>query len=382
MIPFNYIEDQQQLDACCLALEQSDYIAIDTEFVRERTFYPQPGLIQVSDGEQISLIDPIACGDLQPLFNLLEADHITIIMHSSSEDIELFYHMGCSNIRKLFDTQIAAAWLGMGQSLSLQNLIISYENITIEKQLSRTNWLQRPLSDAQLQYAAIDVLYLTDIAYQQSKALTSAGFIEHHRQDCDLLCEKKSIQLNDDYAYLKVKKALLATGDALSRLKVLSHWREQQARKDDKPRQHVIKDEQLLIISLEFPQSFEQLNTKCNLPAFIVRRYGKFLLNLLKNNQNKTEITEPVINLRSLPNGGKTLNEFRKLLTELHETTNIPKEVLPSKRWLEQFLLHYVAQWYPKPDGWSGWRKQLLEKPFKQIINQSNFVKPAQDNQF
>ncbi|MCP4412512.1 MAG: ribonuclease D [Gammaproteobacteria bacterium] len=379
---FNYIENQQQLDVCCQTLEQRDCIAIDTEFVRERTFYPQPGLIQVSDGDQISLIDPIACKDLQPLFNLLEAEQITIIMHSSSEDIELFYHMGCGIITRLFDTQIAAAWLGMGQSLSLQNLIISYENITIEKQLSRTNWLQRPLSDAQLQYAAKDVLYLTDIYQQQTTELSKAGFIEHLKQDCDLLCEKKSIQLNDDYAYLKVKKALLASGDALSRLKVLSRWREQQARKENKPRQHVIKDEQLLSISIEFPKTIEQLEVNCNLVPYHIRRYGNALLSIIKNLQKEKEITEPVINIRKLPNGGKTLNQFRGLLNELHEQTNIPREVLPSKRWLEQFLLHYVAHWYPQPDGWIGWRKQLLNQAFMQIINQNNFTKPAQDNKF
>ncbi len=380
MIPFNYIENQQQLDVCCQALEQSDYIAIDTEFVRERTFYPQPGLIQVSDGVQISLIDPIVCKDLGPLFNLLEAESMPIIMHSGSEDIELFYHMGCGIITKLFDTQMAAAWLGMGQSLSLQNLIISYKNITIEKQLSRTNWLQRPLSDAQLQYAAIDVLYLTDIYQQQTTELSKAGFIEHLRQDCDLLCEKKCIQLNDDYAYLKVKKALLASGDALSRLKVLSHWREQQARRDNKPRQHVIKDEQLLSISIEYPKTIEQLGANCNLTPYLIRRYGKNLLNIIKNLQKEKEITEPVINLRSLSNGGKTLNEFRRLLNELHEQTNIPREVLPSKRWLEHFLLHYFAHWYPQPDGWKGWRKQLLNQAFMQIIKQNNFTKPTQDN--
>jgi ribonuclease D len=177
---FKYIDSVDELEKCCLILQQSSLLAVDTEFVRERTFYPQPGLIQVSNGSDISLIDPIACKSLQAFFNLLESPEITIIMHSCSEDIELFYSMGCGTIENLFDTQIAASWLGLGQSLSLQKLVEHHENITLEKQLTRTNWLKRPLSEAQLEYAAMDVLYLNVICCNQQNSLREIGFLDYN----------------------------------------------------------------------------------------------------------------------------------------------------------------------------------------------------------
>jgi len=377
VIAYNYINNQKALEDYCRRLGECNVLAVDTEFVRERTFFPLPGLIQVSDGDVISLIDPLDCANMQPFFDLLESEDICIIMHSSSEDIELFYHMGCGVIKNLFDTQIAATWLGMGQSLSLQKLVENYHDITIEKQLSRTDWLKRPLSEAQLQYAAADVLYLTDIYQQQYKKLATKNFLDKFIQDCDLQCEKQSVEINNELAYLKVKKAVTVTGGALTRLKEVAKWREVQARNDNKPRQHVLKDQQVVTVCQQAPRTVKQLVSKCDLPPFIARRYGKQLVQLVNDYSGKAIVTKPAISLRSLHNGGKTLNECREFLSLLHEQTSIPREVLPSKRWLEQFLLHYAADWYPKPYGWKGWRKTLLEKTISQIISKNEFGKTS-----
>jgi len=371
---FDYVANDQQLAECCLALQDCSLLAVDTEFVRERTFYPQPGLIQVSDGHNISLIDPNACSNLQPFFKLLETPKIQIVMHSSSEDIELFYFMGCGTITNLFDTQVACSWLGFGQSLSLQNMVERYENIVIEKQLSRTDWLKRPLSDAQLEYAAIDVLYLCSICKQQQKLLKESKFLKFMIEDCDLRCERKTLPENDKWAYLKVKKAISATTDAaLSRLQQIAAWREQRARSDDKPRQHVLKDLQLLSISIENPKTLQQLANKCDLPPFIIRRYGDDVLGVITDASEDDTPTHPVLSLRALPEGGKTLNDCRALMVDINLQQHIPREVLPSKRWLEQYLLHQAANWYPEPEGWKDWRKELLEEPLNKLIKQNNF---------
>ena len=377
MISYQYIDNQQDLDECCLTLNNSTLLSVDTEFVRERTFYPQPGLLQVSDGEIVSLIDPNADINLRVFFELLEDPKIRIVMHSSSEDIELFYHMGCGKIQNLFDTQIAAAWLGMGLSLSLQKIVEGYHSLVIEKQHSRTNWLQRPLSPAQLDYAAIDVLYLNSICLMQEQSLIEKQFLENMKEDCVLRCEKKVSDINDDTAYLKVKKAITASGSALGRLKKLATWREQQARIIDKPRQHIIKDLQLLAISIQNPEAPEQLLTKCDLPPFVVRRYGKDIISLLKdsslNSSQNMELVNPVLNLRMINSGSITLNDCRELMKNIHLEHNIPVEVLPSKRWLEQFLLNHAASWYPLPDGWRGWRKMLLQAPLIKIIETNRY---------
>ncbi|RKZ99982.1 MAG: hypothetical protein DRQ47_10170 [Gammaproteobacteria bacterium] len=376
--PFNYIDCQKDLEQCCLALQASPLLSVDTEFVRERTYYSQPGLIQVSDGTTISLIDPNACEQLQVFFDLLESPDIRIAMHSSSEDVELFYSMGCGTIENLFDTQIAAAWLGEGQSISLQRLIEAHEKILIPKGHSRTNWLQRPLTDAQLNYAAVDVLYLNAICLRQEAALVKLGFFDFMVQDCDLRCEKTAIGEGDNLAYLKVKRAVTAIDDGLTRLQHLASWRERQARKDDKPRQHLIKDELLLAISLQSPTDKNQLSEMQGVTPYILRRYGQKILEIISNiPQVSAQDNQPVISLRSLPGAGKTLNDCRDLMKQINNQQQIPIEVLPSKRWLEQFLLHYAVNWYPQPDGWKGWRKQLLEEPIQQLITKNGFKQSA-----
>ena len=373
MIAFEYVDSQKKLDECCKRLQHSPVLSVDTEFVRERTFFPRPGLVQVSDAHQISLIDPISCANLQPFFALLESPDIQIVMHSCSEDIELFYFMGCGTIHGLFDTQIAAAWLGMGHSLSLQRTVEHYESVFIEKQLSRTDWLKRPLSDAQLEYAAIDVLYLHAIAKQQQASLREAASLDFMLEDCDLCCEKKSLSENDNLAYLKVSRAITATDEALNRLQQLSSWREQRARKDDRPRQHVLKDLQLLSICMEYPETLDQLAEKCEIPTFVIRRYGAEIINVITESCSQNTVTKPVLSLRSISGGGKVLKDCRDFMVDIHLQEKIPLEVLPSKRWLEQFLLHSIADWYSMPDGWKGWRKNLLEEPLQRIIKENDF---------
>lgn len=371
---FTYIDNELALKDCCAILSASSILSVDTEFVRERTFYPQPGLIQVSDGKSIFLIDPSACGSLRIFFELLESPKIRIIMHSSSEDIELFYFMGCGVIQNLFDTQIAAAWLGMGMSLSLQKLVEHYNNIVIEKQLTRTDWLKRPLSDAQLEYAAIDVLYLNTICAEQEASLTEKGFFDFMLEDCDLRCEAKIIEDIDRFAYLKVKKANSLQDTALVRLYRLATWREQMARKYDKPRQHVIKDAQILSISLLGADSIEELIRNTEISSSIVKRFGSSIITLLKADViENSSLVQPVINFRALPAAGKTLNVCRDILVGISLEENIPLEVLPSKRWLKQFLLNHAANWYPPPDGWNGWRKNLLCVPLSEAIKVNGF---------
>ena len=374
MTEFTYIDNELVLKECCKVLSTSRLLSVDTEFVRERTFYPQPGLIQVSDGENIYLIDPLACGSLTAFFEMLESPKIRIIMHSSSEDIELFYFMGCGVIQNLFDTQIAAAWLGMGASLSLQKLIEHHENIVIEKELTRTNWLKRPLTEAQLEYAAIDVLYLNEICTVQETSLMEKGFLDNMLEDCNLRCESKLTEETDRLAYLKVKKANTLEKTALIRLQMLSTWRERMARKFDKPRQHIIKDAQMLSICSLGPSSIDELSENVDVPNGIVNRFGESIIKLLKpNNENSSSDVSPVINFRALRGAGITLNACRDVMVDINLEEHIPLEVLPSKRWLKQFLLNQAADWYPMPDGWNGCRKKLLSDPLEKAIKTNNF---------
>ncbi|NNJ73358.1 MAG: ribonuclease D, partial [Enterobacterales bacterium] len=213
---YQLIEEDDHLSEVCHDLMHTQYVALDTEFVRERTFYPIPGLIQLADENQIYLVDPLKVTDLQPFLNLLENPFVTKVMHSASEDIELFFAMGCTQPKAIFDTQIAATWLGAGLSLSLANLVKYHTEIELDKSQTRTNWLARPLSAKQSAYAALDVKYLLGISKKQQELLASLGFAEYVKEDCEIACMVPDDDLEN--AYLQIKRAHYLKGRLLGKL--------------------------------------------------------------------------------------------------------------------------------------------------------------------
>ena len=155
-----YIDTTSELIAFCAAIKDSEWLAIDTEFVREKTYYPQLCLIQVSNGEQLACIDPLALDDIEPLLAVFYDPSITKVFHAASQDLEIFAHLRNELPAPLFDTQIAAALLGHGNQISYAAMVKIYCDVELDKSHSRTDWSRRPLSAAQIQYAADDVRYL------------------------------------------------------------------------------------------------------------------------------------------------------------------------------------------------------------------------------
>ena len=158
--PFQMIIDQNDLPDLLTQWSKASHLAIDTEFIRTNTFLAKPGLIQIADQHGVYLIDPLAITDLSGLVSILENPDIIKVMHAMSEDVDLLFHSLGARINRVFDTQIAAAFAGIGASLGYQNLVMQVLNVTLDKGETRSDWLQRPLSDSQLSYAAMDVVYL------------------------------------------------------------------------------------------------------------------------------------------------------------------------------------------------------------------------------
>lgn len=330
-------------------------VAVDTEFVRERTFYPIPGLIQLANKTQIYLIDPVAVGDLQPFLNLLENAFVTKVMHSASEDIELFYAMGCQQVKSVFDTQIAATWLGAGLSLSLANLVAFHKDVEMDKSQTRTNWLARPLSTKQLDYAAMDVKYLLEISEKQIELLNSLGFISFVNEDNEIATLEP--EENHDAAYLHVRGAHSLDSDTLGKLSLLAAWRERAARRDDRPKSHVLKDQEMIKICKEVSSSNDL--HKLDMHPAARRRYSKEILAVI-NEQAIPQDCNKVIRLQDLRNGRQLLKEVKTQFDDLAEKNGLPKEVIPSKRWLEAIIKSEYVDWYPRPKIWRGWREEML----------------------
>jgi hypothetical protein len=170
-----YVDAPDALADACARWRGAGVLGIDTEFVRERTFYPGLGLIQVTDGDAVALVDPVALGDLCPLERVFADEGIVKVLHSCSEDMEVFFHRFGALPRPVFDTQVAAAFLGLGYSPGYSALVEALFGVEVPKHLTRTNWLRRPLSADQKRYAALDVAHLLPCYDVLSEGLRRCG---------------------------------------------------------------------------------------------------------------------------------------------------------------------------------------------------------------
>lgn len=266
---------------------QCDVLGVDTEFVRTRTFYPNLGLIQLYDGEQIYLIDCVAIEDLSAFGPVLESQDVVKIFHAPGEDLEVLYHRLGAVSQSLFDLQLAAALAGFEHSLSLQALVLKLLHVDLPKGLSRSDWMARPLPAEQLQYAADDVIYLI-AAYDLLKAKldeknrTHWVFEEVARQQQNVVNTEQDWQ---DY-YKKIGAAALLSRHKLTVLKALCDWREGQARNLNVPRNRLISDKTLLEIAQRLPVKLEQLRKVPELHPQAVKKYGQILLGMIEENRD------------------------------------------------------------------------------------------------
>lgn len=187
---FRVITDNAALLEVCNLAQQKSAVALDTEFMRVSTYFPKLGLIQLYDGERVSLIDPLAITDFSPFVALLSNPKVLKVLHSCSEDLLVFLQEFDQLPRPMIDTQIMARFLGLGTSAGLAKLAQQYLNVEIDKGATRTNWIKRPLSDIQLQYAAGDVWYLLPLYHILEKELAKTPWEQAVRDDCELVLAK------------------------------------------------------------------------------------------------------------------------------------------------------------------------------------------------
>ncbi|MDU0354606.1 ribonuclease D [Paraglaciecola aquimarina] len=252
---YTYITDEHALNQFCLQASRAKVIAVDTEFVRTRTLYPKLGLIQIYDGQQLVLVDPLPINDFSSLTQLLTDPDVVKVLHSCSEDLETFWHAFNVMPSPIFDSQFAASVVGMGTSLGYAKLVETMLQVTVDKGESRTDWIARPLSEDQCNYAANDVLYLyqlyptlRDKVVEQNKLPWVYAEIEH-------LAMKKRTNLPLDYVYLTIKNALKLSAKSTLILQKLAAWRTEVARQKDMSLNFVVREENLVEIARVQPQT-------------------------------------------------------------------------------------------------------------------------------
>ncbi|MAT51594.1 MAG: ribonuclease D [Porticoccaceae bacterium] len=330
------VEDQQTLVEGCRQCESVSRIAIDTEFMRTDTFFAILALIQISDGKSVWLIDPLAIENLEPLRHLLENPGVVKVFHSCSEDLEVLQQALGIVPSPLFDTQIAAAMAGYGHSLGYARLVNAVLGIELDKHETRSDWLQRPLTDAQCQYAAEDVFFLVRI-YDHLISDLPGERIAWIEEDMARLVAGAREPVDPELYYLKVKGAGRLPEHEQSLLKALCAWRERLARQENKPRGRIVSDSALLEIVQRKPTARNQLFRIQGFHPQAVRQYGEALMDQLDHGlahdgvPEGFEIVDPPLD----PDQRRLLKALRQVVEERAGELELAPEILARKKELE-----------------------------------------------
>lgn len=240
------IEDNEQLAALVARLRDGEWVALDTEFMRERTYYPQLCLIQIAGPNELACVDPLALDDLEPLTALLTDTSVTKVLHAAVQDLEILWQTTGALPEPVFDTQVAAALLGYPDQIGYATLVASMLGHALDKAHTRTDWSQRPLAAEQVAYAADDVRYLAELYPRIREQLAKRGRLEWVNAESETLADPARYTPDPGQAWKRIKgvdKLRPAQQQALARL---AQWRETTAMRRDRPRRWILKDDVLV----------------------------------------------------------------------------------------------------------------------------------------
>ena len=364
---FTVITDNTALLEICNLAQQQSAVALDTEFMRVSTYFPKLGLIQLYDGERVSLIDPLAITDFSPFVALLSNPKVLKILHSCSEDLLVFLQKFDQLPRPMIDTQIMARFLGLGTSAGLAKLAQQYLNIEIDKAATRTNWIKRPLSDIQLQYAAGDVWYLLPLYHILEKELAKTPWEQAVRDDCELALAKthKLQERDSEKAYLDIPNAWKLNPLELSRLRILAQWRQNVGIERDLALSYIVKSDNLWKVAKNNPRNTSEM-LEMGLTENEVRVRGKKILQLLAQARriSSNDYPKPIERISEDPRYKKTIRLLQEKVNSLTPEGLTP-EIVASKRTLEELIKwvwKYDCSQDKLPELLIGWRKPIGEK--------------------
>lgn len=253
---FEYINTQHQLNDLLHRLDSAEWITLDTEFIREKTYYPRLCLIQIGSLDTLACIDPLALDDLQPLLTWLQDPKRLKVLHAAWQDMEIFHHLSKGHVPSpLFDTQIAAAVLGMGDQLGYGRLVEALLGVVLDKSQSRTDWSRRPLTNAQLEYAIDDVRYLRDVYQALHTQLNQLGRHKWLEKPFQKLADPSTYEIDPQTCWERIRGLHVLKPQHLVVLRELAAWREQRALQKDIPRRWLLSDEILLDMARMQPNS-------------------------------------------------------------------------------------------------------------------------------
>ena len=322
------ITTTQGLEKAVSQLSKSDFVTVDTEFIRETTFWPELCLIQMASPDTTALVDALAPDiDLSSFFALMADKAVVKVFHAARQDIEIVFHLGNLIPEPVFDTQVAAMVCGFGDAISYDQLVARITGVNLDKSSRFTDWRRRPLSDKQLDYALADVTHLRDVYLYLQDRLTSEGRNDWVSEEIRILTARETYDVHPDDAWKRLKIRLRKPVE-LAVMQKVAAWRERAARERNVPRGRVIKDDTIQEIAQQQPRDAEALSR-----------------------------------LRTIPKGWERSSHANGLVEAINEALSIPKEDLPR-----------LPKQYNAPEG-TGAASDVLKLLLK-IITEDHGVAP------
>jgi len=334
-----------------------DMLGLDTEFMRVNTFLPRLALVQAEVDGRIALIDPTTDADPAPLARVLGDPSRTIVMHSASEDLEALATWSCA-IANLFDTQIAASFAGLGAGLGYQKLVAEIAGVDLPKAETRSDWLQRPLTAQQLDYAAQDVVHLPRLHAELTSRVEARGYGAWLAADCARLLERARTREADPQPQLGLRGAADWPPETQALLRRMLRWRDATARAIDRPRTWILDDAHTLDLAARKPAGADELAERTRGLRALRSAQRAELLALLNAPLDATELDE-LVPIPHAPDsrGKKTVAAMKDVVAERARALDLPEGLLCARRHLESLLA--TRQW---PSALDGWRAEVLRE--------------------
>lgn len=356
MSEYTFVDQPAALQAACDELRRHDWLALDTEFIREKTFYPKLCLIQVATPElQLFCIDPLVL-ELDPLLEVFYDPGITKVLHAARQDLEIFHQLRGSLPGPVFDTQLAAPLLGYPEQTGYANLVRERLGVELPKGHSRTDWAQRPLSADQLRYAADDVNYLAQLYPPLREALAQKQRLEWLTPDFELLLSPDTYIVHPELAWRRIKEAGKLKGASLAILQDLAAWREERAQREDKPRKWILPDDALATLARLKPRRRVELERVRGLNPGLIRQHGDALIARIEAARSSEPQPLPAFTrLPPLaPAEEAALDLLQGVLRLIAETNGLNPAVLGGRKDLEKLL-----RGHDDCALLQGWRRRL-----------------------
>ena len=357
-VAMKVVTSSKDLADVCARMARQPFVTVDTEFLRETTYYPLLCVAQMAGDDEAVVIDALANGiDLAPFFALMTDENVVKVFHAARQDIEIVWNLAKKIPHPIFDTQVAAMVLGYGDSISYDQLVQRITGDMLDKSHRFTDWSRRPLSDAQISYALSDVTHLRDVYLKLAADLDKRQRTNWVEAEMNVLTSPETYRMEPERAWERLKSRVRKPRDLAVLIEVAA-WREREAQARDVPRSRVLKDEAVGEIVVQAPTTLERLGNMRSLPRGFERsRWGETIVEAVKRGLERDPKTLPRLDrFRPAPNGAATVELLKVLLRMTAEQHGVAAKVIATVDDLDRIAADDEAD----VPALKGWRRELF----------------------